>query len=72
MLHERDREPAACGVAGDPGADDAAADHEEIDGAVAERPHRLLARCYLFALLYLSICAFMSDTAASSACWLVA
>ena len=43
------------GVARDAGADDPPADDEEIDGAAAERPHRLLACSYLFALLYLSI-----------------
>ena len=72
LFDERHREAAEGGVAGDAGPDDPPADDEEIDGAVAERPHRLLACSYLFALLYLSIWSFMSAAAASSAAWLVA
>ena len=72
LLDERDRQSAERSVARDARPDDPAADDEEIDGAVAERPHRLLACSYLFALLYLSIWSFMSATAASSAAWDVA
>src|SRR5690349_24921522 len=76
LLDERDGEPAERGVTRDARPDDPATDDQEIDGAVAERPHRLLAwhaavarrphhplACsYLFALLYLSIWSFMSAT----------
>src|SRR6266513_6560658 len=72
LLDERDRQSAERSVARDARPDDPAADDEEIDGAIAERPHRLLACSYLFALLYLSIWSFMSAAAASSAAWLVA
>src|SRR5207253_3782301 len=56
----------------DPRSDDAAADDQKIDGAAAQRPHRLCSCGYGFALLYLSICVFMSSTAASSAACVVA
>src|SRR5256885_7990881 len=44
LLHEGDLEPTKGGVARDARPDDPAADDEEIDGAVAERPHRLVSR----------------------------
>ena len=51
LLDESDLESAKGGVARDARTDDPAADNEEIDGAVAERPHRLISCGYLFALL---------------------
>src|SRR6185295_14343190 len=72
LLDERDRVSAESRVTRDPRSDDAAADDQEIDGAAAERPHRLFSCAYGFALLYVSIALFMSATAASSAAWLVA
>lgn len=51
LLDEGDLEPAKRRVAGDARPDDPAADDQEIDGAVAERPHRLISCGYLFALL---------------------
>src|SRR6185436_7492658 len=72
LLDERDRMSAESRVTRDPRSDDAAADHQEIDGAAAERPHRLFSCAYGFALLYVSIALLMSATAASSAAWLVA
>ena len=67
LLDESDRESAKGRVTRDARSDDAAADDEEIDGAAAERPHRLFSCGYGFALLYVSIALFMSATAASSA-----
>ena len=55
LVDDRDGEPAEGGVPCDPCPDDAAADDEEVDGAVDERPHRLVSFAYGFALLYLSI-----------------
>jgi hypothetical protein len=56
LLDEGDRKATERRVTRDPRADDAATDDENIDGAVAERPHRLFTPAdYLFALLYLSI-----------------
>src|SRR5438309_926098 len=72
LLDEGDLESAKGGVARDARSDDAAADDQEIDGAVGERPHRLVPCGYLFDLLYFSMAAFMSAAAASSACCVVA
>ena len=72
LLDQRDLEPAKGRVARDARSDDPAADDQEIDGAAAERPHRLIACGYLFALLYLSIASFTSAAAASRACCEVA
>src|SRR5439155_18722481 len=72
LVDEGDLEPAKGGVARDARPNDPAADDEEIDGAAAERPHRLIACGYLFALLYLSIASVTSAAAASKACCEVA
>ena len=47
LLDERDREAAQGRVARDPRSDDPAADDQEIDGAAAERPHRLFSCDYV-------------------------
>src|SRR5216110_1849345 len=72
LFDEGNLEPAKGGVARDARPDDPAADDKKIDGAAAERPHRLISCGYLFALLYLSIASFTSAAAASRACCEVA
>jgi hypothetical protein len=55
LLDERDLEPTQGSVARDARPDDPAADDQKVDRAAAERPQRLIACAYLFALMCLSI-----------------